>query len=369
MQKKPYSLWKRRLNSGRFVYYVRFRLENGAWSTAKSSGQTKKTMAEAWAIEYLKSGQIVLKENIRFSDFADGFFDYDGPFIKSQLYRGKTIGRRHAENQNAEVKNHLTPVLGDIKLSKIDSEVIEELVIGMSAAGKASGTINHVLITLRTILQYAYKKKYIQHMPIIEMIPRKQKDRGILTVEEVKAFFAQEWADKRYYAFNLIAATTGMRMGEIRALQRKAVFDDYIEVSVSWEKGHGLKCTKTGRSRYVPLPERAKTALDEVMLMTPFKEPDDFIFVGRRREAPLDTHIIQLNFYKALKGIGIDNEARKARNITFHSWRHFFNSLLVNSRVPIPKVQTITGHSTDRMTENYFHADEYSDVLKITGEI
>ncbi|MDC7227925.1 MAG: hypothetical protein PQJ61_14255 [Spirochaetales bacterium] len=76
-------------------------------------------------------------------------------------------------------------------------------------------------------------------------------------------------------------------MGEIRALQRKAVFDDYIEVSVSWEKGHGLKCTKTGRSRYIP----------------------------------------------------------------------------------IPKVQTITGHSTDRMTENYFHADEYKDVLEITREI
>ena len=369
MQKKPYSLWKRRLDSGRFVYYVRFRLENGAWSTAKSSGQTKKTTAEAWAIEYLKSGQIITKANVRFKEFADGFFDWEGAYVQSLILRGRGIGRRHAENQNATIQNHLIPAFGDLKLSRIDSDGIEELVISLSAAGKSPGTINKVLITLRTILQHAYKKKYIQRLPIIEMVPSRQQDRGILSVEEVKAFFAQEWDDKRYYAFNLIAATTGMRMGEIRALQRKAVFDDYIEVSVSWEKGHGLKCTKTGRSRYVPIPQRAKTALDEVMLMTPFKEPDDFIFVGRKREAPLDTHIIQLNYYKALKGIGIDKEARQARNITFHSWRHFFNSLLINSRVPIPKVQTITGHSTDRMTENYFHADEYSDVLKVTGGI
>ncbi|MBI9108455.1 MAG: tyrosine-type recombinase/integrase [Spirochaetales bacterium] len=135
------------------------------------------------------------------------------------------------------------------------------------------------------------------------------------------------------------------------------------------KRGHGLKGTKTGRSRYVPIPERTKTALDEVMEIAPDKEPDDLIFFGRKREAPLDTRIIEVNFHKALKNIGIDEKLRRERNITFHSWRHFFNSLLINSRVPIPKVQTITGHSTDRMTENYFHADEYKDVLEITQGI
>ncbi|MDC7227926.1 MAG: phage integrase SAM-like domain-containing protein [Spirochaetales bacterium] len=191
--KKPYSLWKRRLDSGRFIYYVRFRLDNDHWSTAKSSGQTKKTRAEAWAIEYLKSGQVITKENIVFKDFADGFFDWEGPFIQKQILRGKTIGRRHAENQNSTIINHLNPVIGELKLKKIDSEVIEELVVGLSAAGKAPATINKILITLRTILQHAYKKKYILQMPIIEMIPGKQKERGILTVEEVKDFFDQKW--------------------------------------------------------------------------------------------------------------------------------------------------------------------------------
>ncbi|MBI9108456.1 MAG: hypothetical protein JEZ04_17040 [Spirochaetales bacterium] len=60
-------------------------------------------------------------------------------------------------------------------------------------------------------------------------------------MEEVQAFFARDWDDNRYFAINLIAATTGMRMGEIRALQLKSVFDDYIDVSVSWEKGAWFK--------------------------------------------------------------------------------------------------------------------------------
>lgn len=83
MDKKPYSLWKRRLNTGKTVYYVRFRLDNGSWGTAKSSGQTTKTAAEAWAIKYLKSGRVVLKENVTFSQFASDFFSPDSSYYKA----------------------------------------------------------------------------------------------------------------------------------------------------------------------------------------------------------------------------------------------------------------------------------------------
>ena len=105
------------------------------------------------------------------------------------------------------------------------------------------------------------------------------------------------------------------------------------------------------------------------MEFSPYKEPDDFIFFGRKREAPLDQKIIERTFHEALKHIGISEEIRKERRICFHSWRHFFNSLLINARVPLVKVQTLTGHSTQRMSETYFHADDYADVITITGDI
>lgn len=369
MNKKPYSLWKRRLESGQIIYYIRFRLDDGSFGTAKSSGQRTKSAAEAWAINYLSSGQVVLKENINFSEFAKDFFAYDSPFVKSQLRRGRSFGRRHAENQNAIVNNYLIPEYGDLKLSKIDDEMIEAFAEELVVLGKAPSTINKILLALRVILQQAYKQKYIQKLPIIELLPNNYQDRGILTVEEVKAFFAQPWSDNRYFAIKLLAATTGMRMGEIRALQRKCVFDGYVEVSSSWERGYGLKGTKTGRSRNIPLPQRTQEALRTVMEFSPYKEPDDFIFFGRKREAPLDQRIIQRNFYAALKGIGITEDIRQERRISFHSWRHFFNSLLINARVPLLKVQTLTGHSTQRMSENYFHVDDYEDVITITGEI
>jgi hypothetical protein len=39
MRKKPYSLWKRTLNSGTLVYYLRFRLEDGSWAAGKWKGK------------------------------------------------------------------------------------------------------------------------------------------------------------------------------------------------------------------------------------------------------------------------------------------------------------------------------------------
>jgi hypothetical protein len=99
MALKPYSLYKRRLDSGRSVYYVRFRLDDGSFGTGKSTRQTTKTAAEAWAIKYLSSGQVVIRENITFEDFSQNFFAWDGHYIKSLLLRGRQIGRSHSANQ------------------------------------------------------------------------------------------------------------------------------------------------------------------------------------------------------------------------------------------------------------------------------
>ena len=44
-----------------------------------------------------------------------------------------------------------------------------------------------------------------------------------------------EWKDPRYYGINLLAATTGMRLGEIRGLQAEDIREDYIHVCHNWQ--------------------------------------------------------------------------------------------------------------------------------------
>jgi len=74
--------------------------------------------------------------------------------------------------------------------------------------------------------------------------------------------------------------------------------------------------------------------------------------------------------YKALEKIGIGEEERQKRNITFHSWRHFFNSTM-RSRVPDSKLKLLTGHRSQEMTERYthFNVKDYQDVKMIQEQI
>jgi integrase len=58
-------------------------------------------------------------------------------------------------------------------------------------------------------------------------------------------------------------------------------------------------------------------------------------------------------FRKALTTMDIDREEQKKRGLTFHSWRHFFNTSLLLANVPAAKVQEMTGHISLKMTRKY----------------
>ncbi len=77
------------------------------------------------------------------------------------------------------------------------------------------------------------------------------------------------------------------------------------------------------------------------------------------------------SFNKALENIGIPDTERRERNISFHSWRHFFNTLCRVGMVPDSKLQRITGHHTQKMTEHYTHykIKDFKDVMQIQEEI
>jgi integrase len=52
------------------------------------------------------------------------------------------------------------------------------------------------------------------------------------------------------------------------------------------------------------------------------------------------------------------------RGLSMHSWRHFFNTTLQMANVALRKVQSVTGHKSDRMTEwcTHFDAKEFAEV-------
>jgi hypothetical protein len=53
MAGKPFVLYTRPHKDGKKVYYAKFKLTTGGYSTAKSTGETAKPRAEAWGYDYI----------------------------------------------------------------------------------------------------------------------------------------------------------------------------------------------------------------------------------------------------------------------------------------------------------------------------
>ena len=97
---------------------------------------------------------------------------------------------------------------------------------------------------------------------------------------------------------------------------------------------------------------------------------NDFIFWGIERDVPIYYKMIRKVLYTAFESIGISTEMRKKRNVTFHSWRHWYNSNM-RGKIPEFKLRHLTGHKSEEMSDLYTHfrIEDFSDVLQIQEEL
>jgi integrase len=362
VDRKPYVLYKRSTSKNKAVYYARFRDRNGR-IVARSTGQTSRAAADRWAIDYLSRGQIVEKENIKFRDYAEGFFTDTSDYVLYLRERGKNIGATQLAHMDAHVRRHLLPYFGDKRLSEIDIEDVENWQSWLlREGGLAPATINKSLITLRHIFRQAYRKHFVQRNPCtgVTALASKAKERGVFTLEEIRSLFADLaiWEDSRHYLIAKLAAATGMRLGEILGLQRRRVHEGWIEVAASWSQREGLKEPKTRRSkRIVRVPSVVMAELIDWMSRTPYPEPEGFVFFSADPGKPYhDSHAVDRGLYRAMERIGISEVERTTRNLVFHSLRHFFNTYLVGEGIPDGLIREVTGHASAAMTQTYTHA-------------
>jgi integrase len=190
-------------------------------------------------------------------------------------------------------------------------------------------------------------------MGYIELFALHTREKGILSREELKLLFSDVpgniWRSTLHFALNLTAAMTGMRLGELLGLKYENVLPFYINVVYSWSDTDQLKCPKTGKTRKIPIPENLYRLLHS---LNNNRKPSDFIFSHGNK--PIDHKTVYKQFYYALDKIGINSQIRKNINLTFHSYRHLFNTMLLEAGIAPETVRLYTGHSSG-MTARYSH--------------
>ena len=399
------------------IYYAQFKLSDGTWSNAKSSGiidngtKKSKANAEAWASreavriaeerkqaeidaihedqkrKIFEQEELIKQKNISFSQYSEGFFDWHGSWATNKKIEGRRISERHCKDRQDLMRIHILPVLGNFLLTEIDKIRIMNFRNDLFQKGYSSSIINKCIYTIKAILEDAEDQGLISSLPKFKKAADKSRQKGILSIDEVNQIFSFEWMTKPSYSHpskpqfmgyvgNLLAASTALRISELQGIQIHNLHlnNGYITIKKSWDNRLNRlnETTKTGRERNIFIPVKVVRAIEKLLeTHTSPDNPDSFLFYGNKKpeEKPAEKVVFIRSLYIAMEKIGIGIEERKRRNITFHSWRYFFNSLLINSKIPLTKVQSMTGHITNEMSQHYYHLDDMADVRAIQEKI
>ena len=157
----------------------------------------------------------------------------------------------------------------------------------------------------------------------------------------------------------MLATSTGMRSGEIRALN----IDDLepssysgltkIKIRHSVSTFSGLKDTKGKYERAVFIPDNLA---NELRLNANSKGR---IFPSPlKKNGYLSSTTLRNEFYRILDLAGITEEERKKRNLTFHSLRHTFSTLGRDCSISQEDRMVVLGHKSEEINNRYTHISE-----------
>jgi integrase len=379
---KRFYLYERRRLGKSSAWYVRFRKRDGSIGSPVTSGQAEKSKAEQWALEQLLAGEgnppARSPGNPTFAEWAADWWVYDRcPYIAEKHADGYHISKNYADGRRIMLQQYLIPAIGAVPLRQLAPRHFRDLKMSLLEAGKlAPGTINRIIGTARIMLNYAVEMRELEYNPVspVKELKETPKERGILTVEELGALFGPDalrkvWnGDLRHYGCNLLAATTGLRLGECQGLQVQYVHPEFVQVEHSWNDKYGLSAPKWDSVRLVPIPRKTAEALSALIALHRWGEPlsEDVVFWGPSRSTPMSKTAMLKQYKCTLQKIGIPESQRRSRNLVFHSYRHGFNTL-IRGRVADEQLRRVTGHKTLAMTNNYDQPgiEQLRDVLKV----
>jgi integrase len=252
-----------------------------------------------------------------------------------------------ANNKPSEVDSKrrwlklLLPAMGRKRLDEIGTQDVE----AYKAAKKATHgnkSINNHLATLRTMFAVAIEWGLIDKAPRIVALKVAEPDIRWLNDGELAALVGH--AEEPWRTAFVVAARTGLRLGEIRALRWRDVDTAGRKLNVrqaAWYAEIGTP--KGGRAREVTLNADAIDALEK----HPRHLRSELVFAASDG-GMLPYDACQWAMAKASKGAGLGR-------FQWHVLRHTFASQLVIAGVDLRTVQSLLGHADIRTTMRYAH--------------
>jgi len=329
-----------------------------------------KTEAEILLNEMKRNGWIksyVLKESPAAQDFTaylSDFWDWErSPYIKEKRRRNHGIHKAHCVRQGQAVALYWKPFFKDRILGDITAADIDAFINSIGDKPVSASRKNLVILAGTKPLRWAFSKGKIETDPTRGHIlfSSDDKERYVLSPTAATAAFRVEWKDERVKLANILAAVTGMRLGEIIALRFQDLGPDCLYVRGSWGRLDGLKLPKNNKPRTVelPFPDLLHGLIQQAKQSPWGVSPDSFVFwTEYKAGVPMQGQ----QFVKELRASLIKSGFSKseAGKYVFHGWRHFYTTYLMG-KLEKKLLKSQTGHLTDSMLAHYGEHQTESD--------
>lgn len=333
---------------------ISYKNNDGEWKTKSKQGFRIQKDAKPWIETTVEELEEMLenetKLDVEYKDIT--FKEFKDIYIKHL-----ELHREYYTILNYKTTFDKFAKLNDKPLDQIKQIDIQIIVDGMVKTGLSRGTIRDNLKRINTVFMAAVKQyKAITKNPIENIkdivIPQSK------TKEKMKALTKAELdtlldniSPSNDYIITLIAATCGLRIGEILGLTWDNVdfSKEILTVEKQWKelkKGvYGFGSLKSANSnRNVPIPPKTIAALKQ--------------YKSNLKVLPLDNRIVRDKQSKSTTSTLIKKYRNLGFNISVHDLRHTYATMLIANGVDFKTVAKILGHRVEMTMKIYSHVNQ-----------
>lgn len=319
-------------------------------------GLTKKqAQAELQKLMLAAADSAVRPASVTVADLADVFCE-----------TLKREGRKpsHLASTRSHIRTHIKPLLGSLDAAQVEASDVRRLITRLESRQCSAKTIHNIVGTMHSILELAAERKMVDRNVASEVrLPavRASSDLRFLTRAEIDRVLEappgedasqserDQWPVTRL--FILTAASSGLRLGELRALRWRDLDMAAMKIRVRQNYVAGNFGTpKSARSeRAVPLASRLFRELDQHHRDTPYNTDDDLVLGHPHSGRPLVETRLRDHFKAALRRANV-------RAVRIHDLRHTFGTTVAASgQVSVRTLQEWMGHASITTTQIYAH--------------
>ena len=294
-----------------------------------------------------------LRPDMTFSEWMDFWYqNYSKPKLRPTTQMGY---------ENAIYK-HILPALGKIPLFELSTNEIQQFYAKLKKEGRlirtelygegvSDRTVWSCHTRIRTALDRAVQDGLIRTNPAADckLPPQNTKEMKVLSREEMQRFLIQA-REEGYFELFLLELATGLRRGEVLALQwddldfatgelriQRQVYRANGELVVSAPKTKAaLRTIVLPPSLVEVLKEYQQGASSRWMFPSPTKE-----------DSPLDPATCRKRLQTILDHAG-------CKRVRFHDLRHVFVTTALESGMDVKTLSTIIGHVSAKTTLNVY---------------